>query len=344
MTVRLLFAATAITFAAALALATPVQAHDCATRIQSVQDVSNPGNVQDCMRTGQTYSVAIGTVVAGAGVVIAIVGLPGRVPSPPPRPATPPQAPVQRRDPEPPQQQPHTDPCFDQQVRFATARTSARTSFATVQTLRTQRGYLESLWESTRETGYLSGVVDIAMMAGSLWTKPVAAAIGVTLAKQTALKKLGESMLKVLGKHLANDLIKHLEDQHVDFSDLLAKAGEARTKSLAMDLIKEQLTKIEFDRAAASLAGTGKVPNLAEIEKEFSGPITDVVSQTLSVVSIGSSVMKNVEKLEAIRKLISMVDDHIFAADELWQSAVNEMDLASDSLNRCREMHGPGPK
>src|SRR5947209_2985752 len=77
----------------------------------------------------------------------------------------------------------HADPCFDQQVRHTTARAGARTTFNALQTLRTQRGYLESLWESTRETGYLSAVVDVGMMAGSLWTKPLAAGLGMTLAK-----------------------------------------------------------------------------------------------------------------------------------------------------------------
>jgi len=334
---RIVLAAAAVAFASALALASPVQAHDCAARIKSLQDVGSSDNIQDCLRTGQTYSVTIGAVVAVVGVVIAFVGLPGRRPAPPPRPASP-QPPVQRREPEPPH---HADPCFDQQVRFTTARTGARTTFNALQTLRTQRGYLDSLWESTRETGYLSAVVDIGMMAGSLWTKPLAAGVGVTLAKQALAEKAAESVLKALGKELAKDLIKHLEDQHIDWIDVLGKAGESRTKSLAIELIKEQLTKIEFDRAAAELVGTGKVPDLAAIEKDFSGPIADAAGQMVDVVKLGSSAMKVAEKLEAIRKAISTVDDHIFTTEERWESAVNEMDLAHDSLNRCRDLHGP---
>ena len=333
---RILLAAVAVTFASALALASSVQAHDCGARIQSIQDVGSADNIQDCLRTGQTYGVTIGAVVAGVGVVIAIVGLPGRRPAPPPRPASPPP-PVQRREPEPPH---HADPCFDQQVRHTTARAGARTTFNALQTLRTQRGYLESLWESTRETGYLSAVVDVGMMAGSLWTKPLAAGLGMTLAKQALAQKAAESVLKALGKELAKDLIKHLEDQHIDWIDVLGKAGESRTKSLATEMIKEQLTKIEFDRMAAELAGTGKVPDLAAIEKDFSGPIGDAAGQMVDIVKLGSSTMKVSEKLEAIRKAISTVDDHVFTAEERWESAVNEMDLAHDSLNRCRDLHG----
>lgn len=182
---RILPAAAVVTVASAFALASPVHAHDCAARIQSLPDVNSPDNIQDCLRTGQTYGVAIGAVVAGVAVVIAVVGLPGRGPAPPPRPATP-QPPVQRREPEPPH---HADPCFDQQIRSTTARTVTRTIFNALQTLRTQRAYLESLWESTRETGYLSAVVDIGLMLGSLWTKPAAAVLGATLAEQAMLEK-----------------------------------------------------------------------------------------------------------------------------------------------------------
>ena len=64
----------------------------------------------------------------------------------------------------------------------------------------------------------------------------------------------------------------------------------------------------------------------------------------VDVIKLGSSTMKVAEKLEAIRKAISTVDDHIFTAEERWESAVNEMDLAHDSLNRCRDLHGPGGK
>ena len=132
----------------------------------------------------------------------------------------------------------------------------------------------------------------------------------------------------------------NLEDQQIDWIDVLGKAGESRTKSLATEMIKEQLTKIEFDRMAAELAGTGKVPDLAAIEKDFSGPIGDAAGQMVDIVKLGSSTMKVSEKLEAIRKAISTVDDHVFTAEERWESAVNEMDLAHDSLNRCRDLHG----
>src|SRR5207244_12869810 len=109
---RLLPVAVLMVGAAALALATPVHADDCSQQLRSIQDLGKAASVQDCMRTGQTYGVAVGVVVGTAGVVIAVVGLPGRTPVPPPRPAVPPQPPARRRAPEPPP--PHqADPSFD---------------------------------------------------------------------------------------------------------------------------------------------------------------------------------------------------------------------------------------
>lgn len=133
-----------------------------------------------------------------------------------------------------------------------------------------------------------------------------------------------------------------MEDQHIDWIDVLGKAGESRTKSLAKDLIKDQLTKLEYDRAAAELAATGKLPDIVAIEKDFAKPISEALGQTMDIVNLGSSTLKVSEKLEAIRKAISTVDDHIFTAEERWESAVNEQDLAHDSLNRCRDLHGAG--
>src|SRR5207248_2300148 len=126
-----------------------------------------------------------------------------------------------------------------------------RTAFTTLQTLRTERAYLDELWEDTRQTGYLSAVVDVAMMAGSLWAKP-AGTFATKLAEETLaqgavkgmtkeilLPKIAETLIKSVGKGLAKTLVKHLEDQAIDWSELVGKAGEARLSSAAKDLIKD---------------------------------------------------------------------------------------------------------
>ncbi len=350
---RLLPAAGLMVAAVALALATPAHADDCSQQLQSIQDLGKAASVQDCMRTGQTYGVAVGVVVGTAGVVIAVVGLPGRTPVPPPRPAVPQQPPAARREPEP-QPQRHADPCFDQQTRYTVARTTARTAFNTLQTLRTERAYLDGLWEDTRQTGYLNAVVDVAMMAGSLWTKP-AGTFATKLAERTLaqgavkgmtkeilLPKIAETLMKAVGKELAKDLVRHLEDQNIDWSDLVGKAGEARLSSVAKDLIKDQLTQLEYDRQLSALTGTGGLPDRDLISK-FTSPVVETVDKLFSVGKLGASALKAHEKLDEIRKAISSVDDHITQMDEIWRNEVDETDLAQDSLNRCRDLHGPAP-
>jgi hypothetical protein len=355
---KLLIVAACLAAAAALAFVVPAEADDCASKVHGIQDVGNPQNVQDCLRTGQAYSVTIGAVVAGVGVAIAVAGLPGGRSPAPPR-VTQPQPPAARREPEQPSQsQQHADPCFDQQTRFTTAQTMAKTHFSALQTLRTQRAYLESIWESTRETGYLSSVVDLAMLAGSVFAKPAAALAGVTLAKQTLWTKVGEAMLKSLGKEMAKDVVKFGEDQGIDWSDLAAKpigitqtpqgpampVPQGGTGKLYTELIKKALTQLELDRITREMTGSGKLPDVSVIESTYSGPISDALGNTFSILTMGTSVFKVSDKLAAIRKAISKLDDHVSQCEDLWESAVNELDLAGDSLNRCRALHLPaGP-
>lgn len=63
----------------------PASADDCATLVQGIGDLADEYKMQDCLRTGSNWGRVIGTVVGGAGIAIAVVGIrPSRPPVPVP--------------------------------------------------------------------------------------------------------------------------------------------------------------------------------------------------------------------------------------------------------------------
>jgi hypothetical protein len=70
---------------------TPAAADDCKQQVKSFSDLTDEKKLQDCLRTGSQYGRAIGTIVAGSGIIIAGVGLAGSGPSRKPKESPPPE-------------------------------------------------------------------------------------------------------------------------------------------------------------------------------------------------------------------------------------------------------------
>ncbi len=63
----------------------PASADDCTTLVENIGDLADEYKMQDCLRTGSNWGRVIGTVVGGAGIAIAVVGIrPSRPPVPTP--------------------------------------------------------------------------------------------------------------------------------------------------------------------------------------------------------------------------------------------------------------------
>jgi len=73
---RLLFVLAAC--AALLVIGAPsASADDCKARVNSFKDLMNAENIQDCFRTGAGIGRVVAIILGGAGVTIAVAGLPG---------------------------------------------------------------------------------------------------------------------------------------------------------------------------------------------------------------------------------------------------------------------------
>jgi hypothetical protein len=96
---RILVGVAAASATWSVASAGPAVADDCSTLVQDVGDLADEYKMQDCLRTGNNWGRVVGTVVGGAGIAIALVGI---RPSRPPIDVTPPSDPtttVQAGDP-----------------------------------------------------------------------------------------------------------------------------------------------------------------------------------------------------------------------------------------------------
>lgn len=352
---RLVLATAAVVLGAAVASATPAVASDCGNRIHSLQDINTQGNINDCMQTGAAYSATIGAVVAGVGVVIAVVGLPGGrgagTPTAPAQPQ-PPQPQSPRPSPEEPKPDDSTrshppDPCADRVTRVEIAGASSRILFSGVQTLRDQAAYFNREWENARQAGFWSATYDIATMAGPILAAPVAKAVAkmtgeviVEVAlKDTIKARVVEAALKSLEGMLGKDLLNSLAEQDIDWKDPAAVAKLARST-------KDEITRIQMAKAVKGWAVRGKdlafdpayesVKHL--VEESVAGPITEVIPQVASLLSIGYGMFESHERMEAIHAILNQVEDHLTRLEGRWEDAVNGLDLATAALAHCRDL------
>ncbi len=348
---RVVLVAAGLVLVAALGSATLAVASDCGNRIHTIQDINDTNNISDCLQTGAAYSATIGAVVAGVGVVIAVVGLPGgRGPAPPatpvqpqpPQPQTPEPQPEDRKPRDPDQSHP-PDPCADRVTRVEVTGASSRILFSGVQTLRDQVVYFNREWENARQAGFWSAAYDIATMAGPILAKPVAKAFGKVIVeevlKDTIKARVTEAALKSLEGTLGKDLLNHLSEQGIDWKDPAAVAKLARST-------KEEITRVQMAKAVKGWAIRGKdlafdpayesVKHL--VEESVAGPITEVIPQMATLLSIGYGTFESHERMEAINAIVNQVEDHLTRLEEHWEDAVNELELATAALVHCRQL------
>ncbi|MCW3479218.1 hypothetical protein OL229_06515 [Neisseriaceae bacterium JH1-16] len=262
--------------------------------------------------------------------------------------------------------EPPSGPCADEQMRMGLASLSARALSDQLQNLRHLQEVLDWQFIHADETAYLSGVTDAVL----LWESAMAKELGVKAADkigQTILQKIAaksiEAALKALGKEAFKDLVRHLESQHIEWTDLFWKANTDRTKKSVLEAAKQFLTMRQMQmylkaglRADDSLsgmftpdgkfvvrAGTGNYAQAYEkIRKEVEsnyGAIFDTLGNLHSLYNLESSALDNQSKLEDLRAEAKKVQDQTLLMQLKVDKAMEEMDLARSALNYCHQIH-----
>ncbi|HEX9694864.1 MAG TPA: hypothetical protein VGB64_00960 [Actinomycetota bacterium] len=324
---RRIAALTIMTGGFLLLLAGAALADNCDLRI-------NPG---DCQNTAWTVGTIATVAAAGAGAAAAAGALNGKP------------------DEEPPPEKP--DPCAAEEGRLEAARYESRLINAALQDFRGLMNMLETMYEDTRQASYLSGVVDVGFIAGSVWGKPAGAAAGALgwAGKAAAEKLIGNALLaagiKGVTKEMVKDAIRSMEDMDIKVEDLAAKplkdaAKKAFTQKLGEyiankkmgEFLKNGLRASDFRGVTFSVRYAGAFEKIRDsVTKNYAQPLADFVGNAMSLYSMGESAWSGAKKLEAIRGEMSRVRQQTFDLESRFEDALFELDLANDSLRHCRE-------
>lgn len=293
---------------------------------------------------GAATTAVVGTgAVGGGGVTLA------------PRPT--PTSPARARPPTEERESP-ADPCAERRARVDAARTIARASHVGLHELRRIRNLLEMEWELTRESSYLSGVIDIGFLLGSVWTKPVEGVkrfAGRAIAQKLIGNELLAASVKALGKEVTKDITKAMLEQQITWEDLVLKPGgvgvaggapvpDGWFKKLIQQKIEESVTR----DAMSNLMGQGlraSGPAAAAYEQtrkklveQLAKPMADWVGNWLSLATMGAGAISGRKKLAAIREQMSQIDSQIFEVEQIFEDALHEQDLARSALEHCLQL------
>lgn len=324
-----------------------------------------PNPDHSCFRLAQTNIGAATGSSMGAGGAAGAAGV--TVVPPPAQPVPPAESPPIEQPPAGDERGKNLDPCADASDRVDRARGNARAAHLSLQEFRRIRNMLEMEWEHTRESSYLSGVVDVGFLAGSVWAKPGAAGVRALLGDAWGTRagtRLIESELfaagvKAFGKETMRDIFKGLTEQEIKYLDLALKPGgvgkigdvpvpDGWLKKFLQQKLEESLIRRTMNDAMqqglrATGEGIGKYEAMRKLVQDtYAKPLADFFGNFMSVMSMSAGAFSGAKKLAALRENMRFIDDQIFEVEQLFEDATSEWDIAKAALQHCRELHPVG--
>jgi len=211
---------------------------------------------------------------------------------------------------------------------------------------------LDELYWKTSKAGYWSGVVDIGLLAGSVFGRPLAGLskglLGKKILSDTLKQKLLEAALKSMLKGSLKDMSKYFDPAY-----LAQKQVEDVGKKSLQEMLKEQITTRimqdylskgniragGFDGATVKFMEDVKNYNKFRdiIAKTYADHWANFLGDSISLYNAGMDAFTTKEQLEIIRMRLNAARDNIFKSEQALDAATDEMSLARDSYNHCTQ-------
>lgn len=254
-----------------------------------------------------------------------------------------------KTEPEPPKEEPPADranPCEGELARFEMQQIKSEALLAALTQTNSLLQTLEEIYQQTWKTGYTSGVVDVAFLAGSLIgrvTKGTLGFLGREYLGASLKQKLLDAALKSLLKSQIKDydlmktLLKQPEDVGKKF--LQEKLTESIVSRIMQDRLANGLRVGGFDGATVKLLERMKnYDGVKDIVKNaYAKPVADLFGDMLSLYNAGMDAATYATQLEMIRQRLSNARQQAFALDQQLEEEIFQTSLARDSFNACTQ-------
>ena len=276
---------------------------------------------------------------------------------------------VPRARTETPREPPHEppDPCAGRLQKVEELAGEINALNGALQEMIRIRNVLDLEWSNTVRSSYVSGVIDVAFLAGSLWkqagTKAIETLISEGVGKAVSIKvienELAAAAVKALGKEVMKDISKAMLDEDFTWSDLVTKpVGVSYPKPVPMPegagkkWLQQKLTEVlvrrrmqehmEMGLRAGGEGWKGYARMRQVVESTYAKPLADRFGDMLSILSMGIGVYSGVRKAAMLREKIGWLSDQISELQLRFEDAVNQHDVARDAYQRCRDRNPPG--
>jgi hypothetical protein len=200
---------------------------------------------------------------------------------------------------------------------------------------------LDNQYETARQAAFWGASLDVAFMAGSMWTKPAAAMLGVEIAEQTLAQKLREAALKSMGQELLKSLATSPEAMKW-WDVLYNKPGEGAAMTGAQEALTKLISDGEMQKWAIyrGIDPDGPVGKglRTTIENEFISPMLDSLLNLKGLYDTGAGALEGRQQLQAIAEQIRDARRRLAQADSEFDDALAEKAGAMRTLQRCRQI------
>ena len=297
--------------------------------------LSDPLNAADCLRTpGARQVITTGIGVAGtAGVVIQNVINGEKTET---EEGEEEEEEEEEKEREEEEDFPGEDPCMGEREGFNLARANLRGLLASRQQVQNYLTMLETQYENARQSSYLSGAVNVGMMAGSVFGRAIRGAIGWTVTRSLA-QNVAVSMATALGSTVASQVLQTLAGAGIKPEDLVKGSVDAARTEFIKESIKEAVIQNQMEILGRGLDPNGPVYQAVRrgVDTNWGSPAADLFGDTLSVLTTGVGIIDGVKKLEGLRGLMSRVRSRLSDIDLQLMDARSEIELSQHSLDLC---------